>query len=94
MDLELHHFGYLINKKKLEEEDAFEDFVNYDSVGGGWRVLPSGACKLCGRTYLWLTGRQTAMQISSRVVCVVSCDTRVRRSRHRCGATLSYHMPA
>lgn len=30
--LELHHFGYLITKRKLEEEDAFEDYVNRDSV--------------------------------------------------------------
>lgn len=30
--LELHHFGYLITKKKLEEEDSFEEFVNRSSV--------------------------------------------------------------
>ncbi|GAB4821570.1 hypothetical protein N2152v2_008616 [Parachlorella kessleri] len=29
--LELQQFGYLITKRKMEEEDAFEDFVNYDS---------------------------------------------------------------
>lgn len=30
--LELHHFGYLLTKKKLEEDDEFEDFVNKNSV--------------------------------------------------------------
>lgn len=29
--LELHHFGYLITKKKLEEDDTFEEFVNRNS---------------------------------------------------------------
>jgi glutamyl-tRNA synthetase len=30
--LELHHFGYLLTKKKLEEEDDFHEFVNKNSV--------------------------------------------------------------
>jgi len=30
--LELNHFGYLITKRKLEEEDKFEDYVNKESV--------------------------------------------------------------
>jgi glutamyl-tRNA synthetase len=29
--LELHYFGYLINKRKIEEDDNFEDHVNRDS---------------------------------------------------------------
>ena len=29
--LELHYFGYLITKKKLEEDDTFEEFVNRNS---------------------------------------------------------------
>lgn len=29
--LELHHFGYLITKKRLEEDDVFEDCVNRNS---------------------------------------------------------------
>lgn len=29
--IELHYFGYLITKKKLEEEDEFEEFVNKET---------------------------------------------------------------
>lgn len=32
--LELAYFGYLLTKRKLEEDDDFEQFVNRDSVGG------------------------------------------------------------
>ena len=34
--LELHDFDHLLTKKKLEEDDSFEDFINPCSVG----VLP------------------------------------------------------
>lgn len=36
--MELQHFGYLITKKKLEEDDVFEDYVNKNSVSGMRRV--------------------------------------------------------
>jgi hypothetical protein len=40
--LELHYFGYLLTKRKLEEGDEFEDFVNRDSVSAweGARPIP------------------------------------------------------
>ena len=43
----LQHFGYLITKKKLEEEDNFEDYVNRDTVGVAlscMRCIPLDPC--------------------------------------------------
>ena len=54
----MQHFGYLVTKRKLEEEDSFEDHVNRASVSGAsWRLrappyppssflLPTAACLL------------------------------------------------
>ena len=30
--MQLHHFGYLLTKRRLEEEDSFEEYVNRDSL--------------------------------------------------------------
>ena len=45
--LELHHFGYLLTKRKLEEEDEFEEFVNRNSVSDTSSVLTgNSSCRM------------------------------------------------
>ena len=43
--LTLVDFGYLVTKRKLEDEDVFQDFVNEHTVHG------AGAC--CGCNTSW-----------------------------------------
>lgn len=51
----LQHLGYLVTKRKLEEEDSFEDWVNKESVRGwlrehalrGW-VIRAGCASCTG----------------------------------------------
>lgn len=49
--LTLVDFGYLISKKKIEEDDVFEDFVGHQSVGvhvafsaAVWELCASPVC--------------------------------------------------
>jgi len=42
--LELNHLGYLITKRKLEEEDKFEDYVNHESVSL-YKIVHFRACR-------------------------------------------------
>ena len=46
--MELRHFGYLVTKRKLEEGDAFEEFVNRNSVEST-RVVGDGNLREGGK---------------------------------------------
>jgi hypothetical protein len=55
--LELQHFGYLVTKRKLEEEDNFEDWVNRASVRRAFLRARAAAATLPAWTASLTRGR-------------------------------------